>query len=168
MLEVITRNIANKVIEENLDHLVRFAFFRLGDRQKAEDAVQEAVLRILDKPPTLFKKGSLKAYLFRTVYNLCQDSFRNDNRYSEVPLDSIEEPEDIGEDVLDVEEARRINELLKDIPQKESEVIRMNVIDELSFAEISRIVQLPQSTVKYRYRCGMKKLRNLFSISQPS
>lgn len=162
MFETITRSIANKVIMDNLDGLMRFAFFRLGDMPKAEDAVHEAVLRILDNPPSLFKSGSLKAYLYRTVHNLCQDSFREEIRYAKVPISSVEEIEE-EEEALDAEEARRIHQLLRSIPAKEAEVIRMNVVDSLSFAEISRIMRLPASTVKYRYKCGMKKLRDLYS-----
>lgn len=168
MLENITRSIANKVIEENLDRLIRFAFFRLGDVSKAEDAVQEAILRILDKPPSLLMPGKLKAYLYRTVYNLCQDSFRENLHYTKIPIESIEEVESGNEDTLDMEEAERLYGLLRHIPEKESEVIRMNVIDELSFAEISRIMHLPQSTVKYRYKCGMKKMRELYSNNKLS
>lgn len=163
MLETITRNITHKVIRENLDGFIRFAFFRLGDMSKAEDAVQEAILRILENPPSLIKAGSLKAYIYKTVYNLCQDSFRDEEHYKKIPIDSIEEQEDKTEEILDAEEAKRIHDILKDIPGKESEVIRMNVIDRLSFAEISRILNIPESTVKYRYKCGMKKMRDLYS-----
>ena len=163
MFEIITRNVAHKVIRENLDGLIRFAFFRLGDMPKAEDAVQEAILRILENPPSLIKAGNFKAYLYRTVYNLCQDSFRESRHYTKIPIDSIEDQEDKNEEILDAEEARRIFDLLKNLPEKESEVIRMNVIDQLSFAEISRILIMPESTVKYRYKCGMKKLRESYS-----
>lgn len=168
MLEIVTRSIANKVIRENLDGLIRFASLRLGDMAEAEDAVQEAVLRILDNPPSLFKAGSLKAYLYRTVYNLCQDSYREGQRFARLPVDAIDEQADESEEALDAEEARRINDLLRQIPNKEAEVIRMNVIDELSFAEISRIINLPASTVKYRYKCGMKKMRDLYSTHKMS
>lgn len=168
MLEFITRSIANKVIRENLDDFVRFAFFRLGNMQKAEDTVQEAILRILNKPPTLIKPESFRAYLYRTVYNLCQDNFREKHRYTRIPIETIEDQEDKTDETFDAEEARRIYELLKDLPAKESEVIRMNVIDELSFAEISRILRIPESTVKYRYKCGMKKLRDSYSKNKLS
>ncbi|MDE6291553.1 MAG: RNA polymerase sigma factor [Muribaculaceae bacterium] len=163
MLEIITRNMANKVIRENLDDLIRFAFFRLGDMPEAEDVVHEAVLRILDNPPSLLKSGKLKAYLYRTVYNLCQDSFREGRHHTKIPIVSIEEKEEESEETLDMEEAERLYGLLGNIPEKESEVIRMHVIDELSFAEISRIMHIPQSTVKYRYKCGMSKMRDLYS-----
>lgn len=168
MLEKITRSIANNVIEGNLDRLIRFAFFRLGDMSKAEDAVQEAILRILDNPPSILMPEKLKAYLYRTVYNLCQDSFREDLHYTKIPIESMEVAENGNDNTLDMEEAERLYGLLEHIPEKESEVIRMNVIDELSFAEISRIMHLPQSTVKYRYKCGMKKMRDLYSNNKLS
>lgn len=44
------RNI-DDVIEANLDALLRFAYFRVGDRVEAEDIVYEAVLRLLEKQP---------------------------------------------------------------------------------------------------------------------
>lgn len=161
MLENITRGIAAKIIEENLDSLVRFAFFRLGDMTEAEDAVHDVALRILDNPPSLFKAGTLKSYIYKAIYNLCQDTLRSRTRNVKVPIDLIEESICNEEEELDLKEAQRLYELLDNIPAKESEIIRMNVIDELSFAEISRITNIPESTVKYRFKCGMTKMRNI-------
>lgn len=161
MLENITRSIAAKIIEENLDSLVRFAFFRLGDMTEAEDAVHDIVLKILDNPPSLFKAGNLKSYIYKAIYNICQDRLRSSSRNVKVSIDVIEEPICNEEEELDLKEAQRLYELLDNIPAKESEIIRMNVIDELSFAEISRITNIPVSTVKYRFKCGMTRMRNI-------
>lgn len=166
MLDRIKRNIVNKAIEENLDGLVRFAFFRLKDRSMAEDTVHEAVVRLLDNSSSLLTPGSVKAYLYRIVYNLCQDTFRTSGR--NLPLNSVEETAFEENERLDREEAKRINRLFDRLPQKESEVIRMNVIDELSFAEISRILSVPVSTIKSRYKSGMEKLRQSYSTNKMS
>lgn len=166
MLDRIKRNIVNKAIEEHLDGLVRFAFFRLKDRSMAEDTVHEAVVRLLDNSSSLLAPGSVKAYLYRIVYNLCQDTFRTSGR--NLPLNSVEETAFEENEQLDREEAERINRLFDRLPQKESEVIRMNVIDELSFAEISRILSVPVSTIKSRYKSGMDKLRQSYSTNKMS
>ena len=63
----------DEVIEANLDALVRFAYFRTGDRVEAEDIVFEAVLRLLENSDNV---NDAKCYLFRITYNLCQDKFR--------------------------------------------------------------------------------------------
>ena len=145
------------VIEANLDALVRFACFRIGDRTEAEDIVYEAILRLLENSSNV---NDAKCYLFRIVYNLCQDKFRHVH-ISTVPFETIDVP-DIIEVQLDQEEINRINRLLGGLPSNEVEIIRMNVVDELSFVEISNILNLPQSTVKSRFYSGMKKMRQQY------
>ena len=150
------RNI-DEVIEGNLDALVRFAYYRLGDRVEAEDIAYDAVLRLLENSD---KVKDAKCYMFRIVYNLCQDKFRK-KEVSTVSFENVELPDET-EDHLDQEEIDRINRLLDGLPPSEAEIVRMNVVDELSFVEISRILNLPQSTAKSRFYSGMKKLREKY------
>ena len=147
----------DEVIEANLDALVRFAYFRISDRADAEDIVYEAVLRLLENR---HKVNDAKCYLFRIVYNLCQDKFRK-KHVSTIPLETVDMPDD-AENRLDREEIERINRLLDGLPPNEAEIVRMNVIDELSFVEISRILNLPQSTAKSRFYSGIKKMRQKY------
>lgn len=161
------RKTINKIIEDNLDYLVRFAFFRLCDRTEAEDLVYEAVLRFLEKDDTTIKPESVRLYLFRTVHNLCLDRARNRRRET-VPIESIDIEDNAGEAVLDLEEADRINDCLASLPPREADIIRMNVVDGLSFVDISSILSIPQSTAKSRYKSGMDKLRKLFTNNQSS
>lgn len=150
------RNI-EEVVEANLDALVRFAYFRIGDRTEAEDIVYDAVLRLLENSE---KVRDAKCYLFRIVYNLCQDRFRQ-VRVSTVPFETIDLP-DKSDDQLDQEEIDRISHLLDGLPPNEAEIVRMNVVDELSFVEISQILHLPQSTAKSRFYSGMRKMRQKY------
>ena len=154
------RNIIERIIEDNLDYLVRFAYFRLGCRDEAEDVVYDAVLRLLERGHDDVKPESARLYLFRVVHNLCLDRARSDRRI--VMLIEGLDIEVDGEDVLDLEEIDRINACLDSLPQREAEIIRMKVVDNLSFVEISGILSIPQSTAKSRYKSGMDKLRKLF------
>lgn len=147
----------SKLVEDNLDYLVRFAFFRLGDRECAEDMVYEAILRVLNKPLAI-DVDKFRSYLFRTVYNLCQDELRN--RFVTVPIEGVDVPDE--NDALDREEADRINSLLAVIPEKEREVVMMRVVDELSFVEIGDILSLPSSTVKSRFKSGMDRMKQIY------
>jgi RNA polymerase sigma-70 factor (ECF subfamily) len=148
-----------EVIEANLDALLRFAYFRVNDRTEAEDIVYEAVLRLLESRKKS-KLDDVKCYLFRIVYNLCQDHWRN-RRIVTVPVEMVDVP-DNPDDRLDNEEMNRINSLLDGLPPSEAEIIRMNVTDGLSFVEISRVLEIPQSTAKSRFYSGMKKLRQKY------
>lgn len=148
-----------EVIEANLDALLRFAYLRVSDRTDAEDIVYEAVLRLLESKKKN-KLDDVKCYLFRIVYNLCQDHWRN-RRIETVPIEMVDVPENL-DDRLENEEINRINALLNGLPINEAEIIRMNVTDGLSFVEISRILEIPQSTAKSRFYSGMKKMRQKY------
>lgn len=147
----------DEVIGANLDVLVRFAYFRTSDRAEAEDIVYEAVLRLLENRG---KVNDTKYYLFRIVYNLCQDKFRK-KPLSTIPLEIVDMPDE-AENRLDQEEIDRINRLLDGLPPYEAEIVRMNVVDDLSFVEISHILNIPQSTAKSRFYSGMKKMRQKY------
>lgn len=144
----------DQVTEANLDALVRFAYCRVDDRAEAEDIVYEAVLRLLENNSHV---NDAKCYLFRIVYNLCQDRFRK-RQVPTVPFETVDLADET-ENLLDQQEIDRINRLLDGLPPHEAEIVRMNVVDELSFVEISHILNLPQSTAKSRYYSGMRKLR---------
>ncbi len=150
----------SRIIEDNLDYLVSFAYYRLGNHDEAEDLVYDAILKFLERDTDNIKLESIRLYIFRIVHNLCLDYARSDHK-DLLPIENL----DIGEGVdeaLDLEDADRINACLDALPLREADVIRMHVVDGLSFVEISGILSIPQSTAKSRYKSGMDKLRNLF------
>lgn len=156
----------SKIIEENLDYLVRFAYYRLGNRGDAEDLVYDAVLKFLERNNEKIKPESIRLYLFRIVYNLCQDYSRK-QKQERVSIGDLDVADMIDE-VMDLEDADRINAILDSLPLREADIIRMNVIDGLSFVEISSILAIPQSTAKSRYKSGMDKLRKQYINSKNS
>ncbi len=161
-LDIKIRQTLDEVIESNLNYLVRFATIRIGNKMDAEDVVHEAVRRLLETDISKIKKDSLKMYLFRIVYNLCQDYGTVLQRIRPIREEDNEiEDLTIDED-LDYEEIERLNSLLDFLPEREAEVIRMNTMDELSFVEISQILSTPPSTIKSRFKSGMEKLRKQY------
>lgn len=160
MFKKIRHKTISRIIEDNLDYLVRFAYYRLGNHVEAEDLVYDAVLKFLERDTDNIKPESIRLYLFRIVHNLCQDYSRS-NKREFMPIEDYD-VEDTDDEALDLEDADRINACLDSLPSREADIIRMNVIDGLSFVEISGILSIPQSTAKSRYKSGMEKLRKLF------
>lgn len=149
-----------QLIEENIDYLFRFAFFRLGNREEAEDAVQETFLRFLTKKEHVDRQKS-RMYLFRILYNLCNSWYRKKGH--SLPLESIKS-EIVDEDDRELqEEFLRIEKLLLLLPHNQQEVIRMHTVDALMFTEIADILEEPVTTIKSRYQSGMKQLKKLLT-----
>ena len=153
----------HQVIEQNLDYLFRFAFFRVGNRADAEDIVHNSCLRLLDRDLGDVSHDGLRMYLFKTTLNLCRSHLRD---IATLLLDGIDPPDIAVEDTELQAEHERIHALLVSLPDREREVILMRAVDGLSFAEIGRVLDLAPTTVQYRYNSGMNRLRHNISPSK--
>lgn len=165
-LDIQTRQMLGEVIEANLNYLVRFATIRIGSKAEAEDVVHEAIKKMLETDISKIKRDSIRMYLFRIVYNLCKDFYLSDRNIRLLSEEDNGIPDTSNEDELDMEEIERLNNMLEKLPEREAEVVRMNVMDELSFVEISQIFSTPASTVKSRFKSGMDKLRKQYLKNQ--
>ncbi|MDE6256919.1 MAG: RNA polymerase sigma factor [Muribaculaceae bacterium] len=163
MFRKIRRKTVDEIIEDNLDYLVRFAYYRLNNKAEAEDIVYEGVLRLLEKDLSKINPESIRLYLFRIIYNLCQDRIRGKGR-DMIPIESVDISENPDEP-NEMDESDKFMIWLNSLPEGQSEIIRMNVIEELSFVEISEILSIPASTAKSRYKSGMEKLRKIFKAT---
>jgi RNA polymerase sigma-70 factor (ECF subfamily) len=150
--------------------LVWNAFRRLGDRQEAEDAVQEVLLRTFADRARLGGVRNVRAYLYRMLANACCDRLRHRARRRHVI--SIEECqiEQIADDraaaveqVAAAEELERVERLLGQLPRRQAEVIRLKVLDELPLAEAAQVVGCTLATAKSRLRYGLTKLRRILT-----
>ena len=151
--------ILEKLVEANQDYLFRFAYFRVGSREVAEDIVQNVFLKLIENCIDLSLMKSPRMYLFKMVSNRCIDYQRRETIHH-VPLDEVKGLIDEGEeDVALRQEYERIVALLDNIPFEQAEIIRMNTSDNLSFVEIAELLDLPVSTVKSRFVYGVNKVR---------
>lgn len=115
----------------------------------------------------IFPKSSVTASgCICSVYNLCKDFYLSNENIRPLSDADDEIPDTFKEDELDMEEIERLNNMLEKLPEREAEVVRMNVMDELSFVEISQILSTPASTVKSRFKSGMDKLRKQYLKNQ--
>lgn len=155
------RTISNEQLSEWIDlwqdALYRYAFFKVGSRIDTEDVIQEAFLKIASVEREIHNP---KAYLFRTVANLCTDALRHRSR-----LQSIEEripTSSYQEESEAQEEQRRIARLLDNLQPKQAEVIRLHIHAGLKFTEIAEMLDEPATTIKSRFTSGIEKLKQMF------
>lgn len=139
------------------DQLFRYAFFRIGSKEDAEDVVQDAFLKIA---ATTAHIANPRAYLFRTVGNGCVDVIRNKVKFS--PIEERMTTPSTSDEREEQEEFERINRLLSNLPEQQSEVIRLHIHANLKFTEIAEMLEQPVTTIKSRFTSGIEKLRQKF------
>jgi RNA polymerase sigma-70 factor (ECF subfamily) len=153
------------------DELFRHAYFRLSDRDKAVDMVQECFLRAYG-----YAKESdildMRAFLYRTLRHLIIDEYRRKKSYS---LDALIEDEEVNtESMLPVDDtntleaatdrldAKAVLAKLPELPPQYGEVLTLRYIDGLTPKEISERIAVSENLVSVRIHRALKALRTLF------
>ena len=139
------------------EQLFRYAFYRVGSRSDAEDIVQDAFLKIFSVQGSI---ANPKAYLYRIVSNGCVDLLRHKSKLT--PLEERMPTPPQSDDSEAEEEFRRIELLLRRLPEAQCEVIRLHIHAGLKFTEIAEMTEEPVTTIKSRFASGIEKLKQLF------
>lgn len=153
----------NRLVETTQDELVQFAFYRLGNRADAEDAVQDVYVHAFRDRVKRKHVTGVRPYLFRMVVNRCADVLRARSRMSGQAVEDVAGTDDALSSMVARDEAGEFARLLSQIPEREAEVIRLRAWSELSFAEVAVAVGASVPTVKSRFRYGIEKLRRLLN-----
>lgn len=154
-----------RLVEAFQDRLVRYAFRRLGNLHDAEDVAQEVLVRAYDSRAERRQVVCVSAYLYRMASNCCTDHLRMRRRsISTKEMEAMQLPShqpDGLQEAVAAEELRRIEALLRRVPARQAEVVRLRVLDELHLNEIAEVIGCPLPTVKSRLRYGLEKLREI-------
>jgi len=154
---------------ENLaEPLFRHCYFRLSDREKARDLMQESFTRTWERLVDGEKIKNLKAFVYRVANNLIIDIYR---KKKESSLDLLQEDgfdpgSDDHEAILSMIAERELVEILGNLDDKYRQVIVMRYIDDLVPREIAGIVGETENTVSVRLHRGLHKVRDLIKLQE--
>lgn len=150
------------------DRLVYYALRRLGDIQDAEDVIQEVFVKAYVRRANYRGVERVTPYVYRMAANACTDFLRRRRAAPPISIEELdgdaltERSPGAAEAVAALEEVRRIEATLGRLPGRQAEVIRLRVFDELSLAEVARMLGCSLPTVKSRLRYGLARLRTWF------
>ena len=144
--------------------LVRFAIRLSGDSDLAQDAVQEAFLRLWRVRVAYQPRGCLQAYLFRVVRSVCLDQARS-RRLWEV-LDENGAAEASGPETLAVGKglAEAVQIAVQALPEAQRTVFILSQYEALTYAEIAEVLDCPLGTVASRKHQATETLRRKLQL----
>ena len=162
----------NRLVLNYQDLIYRQAFHMLGDREGAEDAVQDAFLSAY-RHLRAFRDGNFKCWLLRIVTNTCYDELRRRRRRQTIPLepvDSLEEavestfwledPQELPESRAErAELAHQLQGCLDSLPPDFREAVVLVDVQGLDYQEAARAAGIPVGTLKSRLARARVKLR---------
>jgi len=158
-------------LEEFGPRLLLFARQQTRSQQDAEDLLQEALVKLVEKlraDEFVGGRESWMPYLYTSLRRLAIDLSRREDRRkrredtssadSEALRDGAFHPWFEGDAAGD-ETRDQLEFALKEIPEKFAEVIVMKIWGEQTFAEIGDALGISQNTAASRYRYGLEALK---------
>jgi len=165
-------------LEEHGPRMLLFARNQTRTAEDAEDVLQDALVKLAKKVSEgSFDGGqeSWRPYLYTAIRRLAIDLGRkNDRRSSREERSEADQRAQTGgmidpwfDTASSNDETRQLlEENLKKLPKKFSEVIIMKIWGERTFAEIGEILGVSLNTVASRYRYGLEHLRKSLAASR--
>lgn len=151
--------------------LLLFAKQQTRSHEDAEDVLQDALVKLVDKLKSGEFVGGQDAwmpYLYTTIRRLAIDLSRSSDRRKrredtaghQIEEDHLDSYHPWFESNASDNEMRSLIEpKLKELPEKFSEVILMKIWGERTFAEIGEVLGISQNTAASRYRYGLEALK---------
>ena len=151
----------DQVIERYGNMIYRLALSRLGSREDAEDVMQEVFMRLFQNKSSFQNEEHRKAWLLRVTMN-CSINLRTSayNRHHAILSDELAAiTPDPRSEIYEEDQAIA---LLWQLPAKYRQALHLFYYEELSVAEIARVMGNREGTVKSLLHRGRRKLRLLW------
>jgi RNA polymerase sigma-70 factor (ECF subfamily) len=144
------------LVAEYSTALYRVAFSVTRNAAEAEDAVQEAFLRVLKHESRLAEIRDYRVWLVRIVWNIVLDKKRRAKTRPENEdladharaLASGDRPADAA--FISSQEESRILALIDRLPRREREALLLSAVQELTTAEIAATLGTTESSIRSR------------------
>jgi RNA polymerase sigma-70 factor (ECF subfamily) len=138
----------------------RYLYSRIGSFPEAEDVTAQTFLAALERFPKYRHDGYFASWLFSIARNKAVDHFRKRSKETSLePAETIPADVNLLAQVIETERITTLSRIIPALPEEEQEMIRLRYVAELSFAEIGRLFNLKEDTVKktlYRLLARLK------------
>ena len=150
-------------IEEHLPGLRRYARVLTGNAWEADDLVQDTLERACRKW-LLWRVGSdLRVWLFTLMHNLYLNQRRTLAPVQWQDIETVEDrlqaPGDARDTTLDLERC------LQQLPAEQRAVLLLVTLEDMDYAEVARVLQVPVGTVMSRLSRARARLKELMDIT---
>jgi RNA polymerase sigma-70 factor (ECF subfamily) len=145
-----------------------YAFLKrfINQQSVVEEVFQETFLQLFTSRDSFDPSRPLRPWLFTIAANKAKDYLRKQHRTAAIPLGTISEQDEMSfDDMLNClasdtrvpyeglerdEMARRVREVIADIPESLREILILAYFNEFSYKQMAEILSIPIGTVKSR------------------
>jgi len=157
----------NRLMEVHERRMYAVALRMCGNREDAQDCLQEAMLRIYRSISGFKGQSSFGTWVYRITMNTCLDELRRKKNKQNTSLDGLLDtgwsPQDESaspeKHAVQSETRRVLHQAIQDLPEDMRSAIVLRDIHGLSYEEIAQALDINVGTIKSRISRGRDKLR---------
>lgn len=157
------------IVKRYKEQLLNFVYRFVGNQEEAEDIVQETFLRVYRKRKAYKRIAKFSTWIYTIAGNLSRTELRRRKRrklFSVTDMGFEDRDYEISDEGYNPEnqvdgiiQEEIIQKEINSLSPKFREVIILRDVQELSYEEISKIIDVPIGTVKSRVNRGRLKLQ---------
>ena len=148
------REAFGELVEQYRDNVYRLAYRMCGNAYDADEAAQEAFVAAWRALPNFRGDAKFSTWLYRLTTNAAIDVMRREKRHQTVGdgemVDVADDADSPQETVERTEQQEAVQKALSTLSEEYREVLLLRYMEELDYAEIAEVLQLPSGTVKSR------------------
>lgn len=145
--------------EENRRDIFAFALSILKNYHDAEDVMQEVLVKVKLQAGSCKNFENINGWLIRVTKNASFDLLRKKKEIidEELAMGSAQK----GEESTIADHSIFIGELFDELKDEERQIVALHLISDLTHRTIAKALNLPLTTVKWRYRKAILHLKRI-------
>lgn len=165
------KDAANKLINKYYKNIYLYVFKQVNNKEVSMDLTQEIFISMLKSIDGYEeKKSAFKTWIYKIASNKVIDYYRSKHyRYSTltIELENVDTIalHNIEESFLIKESANEIIEIINRFEWDIQQILRLKIFGDMTFKEISTVLEIKESTAKTKYYSSIKKIRNMLEVS---
>lgn len=150
------------LISREIPRLRRYALALVDDPDAADDLVQDCLERAILKRHLWARRGSIRSWLYRILYNVFANQAATRGRIRrQLPIEALP-----GDDAQTTRQDLRVEcaeiaDAMQALPADQRAAIVLTAVEELSYEEAAEVLGVPIGTLRSRLFRGREKLRDL-------
>jgi RNA polymerase sigma factor (sigma-70 family) len=141
--------------------LYRFCLAIVGNPEDAQDALQNTMMKVLRALPGEDRKIELKPWLYRIAHNESIDLLRRRRETRQLDVEQIAPGYGLAEDAATRERLRRLIADMKELPERQREVLVMRELAGLDFEEIGTALETSGAVARQTLYEARQSLRQM-------
>lgn len=153
----------SQLVQRHQKVMLRVALRMTRDLEAAEDIVQDSFIKAFRKIDMFEGRSSFKSWMYQITVNTTRNKLRT-KRMDQVNIDNVtlSTESKVDDQLMQLDLSQLLKNEVSRLPNKQRWALTLRIFEDLSFKEISQIMECPYDTAKANYRHGLMRLRHRF------